>query len=134
MTSLFAEMEEIVSSSVDDVYGEATRLVREVRGQIFAASADGNKPGKTLIGVIDRNPLTAKAQDQGSYDGFQPKVGADRFHVSYNKRLFASSDEWPRQNDIIQAIDNADIPDLRVVKPPEDDGIGRIVCICEKAS
>lgn len=134
MTSLFAELEELVSSAIDDLHGEATQIIRKKKGQYLADSADSSRPSKTLIGVIDKNPVTAKPQDEGTYDGFNPTIGADRYHVSYNKRLFASRAEWPEQGDVIQPVNNPSIPALKVVKAPEDDGIGRIVCICEKAS
>lgn len=133
MTSLFADLEEMVSSAVDDVMGEPTVIIRKQKGQYFAGSADGTRPSVTRVGVIDKNPVTAKPQDEGAYDGFQPVVGADRYHVSYNRRLFSGPSEWPAQGDLINPVDNPAIPTLKVVKAPEDDGIGRIVCICEKA-
>ena len=133
MTSLFADLEELVSSAVDRFHGETTVIVRQQKGQYLARSADSSRPYLEVDGVVDRNPVTAKPQDEGAYDGFQPSIGGDRFHVSYNKRLFASRDEWPAQGDHIEIPSNPSIPPLKVVKTPEDDGIGRIVCICEKA-
>lgn len=133
MTTLFAELEALVSSAVDDFHGEPTVITRRLKGQYLAGSADGTRSSLPILGVIDKNPVTAKPQDEGTYDGFQPAVAADRYHVSYNKRLFASREEWPAQGDEIEASNNPSIPRLKVVKTPEDDGIGRIVCICEKA-
>lgn len=133
MTTLFADLEALVSSAVDHFHGERTVIIRQQKGQYFAGSADSSRPPLEKVGVIDKNPVTAAPQDQGAYDGFQPTVGADRYHVSYDKRLFAGRAEWPEQGDFIQPLANASIPKLKVTKPPEDDGIGRILCICEKA-
>lgn len=133
MTTLFADLEALVSNAVDRFHGEETVILRQQKGQYFAGTADSSRPETTVVGVIDKNPVTAKPQDEGTYDGFQPTVGADRYHVSYDKRLFASRAEWPAQGDFIQPVDNASIPKLKVTRAPEDDGIGRILCICEKA-
>lgn len=133
MTSLFAGLEDLVSSAVDRFHGEITVIIRQQKGQYLARTADSSRPDLEVAGVVDKNPVTAKPQDEGTYDGFQPTIGADRFHVSYNKRFFASREEWPAQGDLIEIPSNASIPTLKLVKAPEDDGIGRIVCICERA-
>ncbi len=133
MTSLFADIETLVSNAVDGVYGEQARILRQSKNQYFAGSADSSRPTTLVTAVFDKNPVLARPQDEGNYDGFQPQVGADRYHVSINKRLFADKSLWPAQGDRIEAVNNPSIPMLRVTRPPEDDGIGRIVCICEKA-
>lgn len=133
MTTLFADLEALVSSAVDRFHGERTMIIRQQKGQYFAGTADSSRPGIEKVGVIDKNPVLAKPQDEGTYDGFSPSVGADRYHVSYDKRLFATRQEWPAQGDFIEPVNNSSVPKLKVTRPPEDDGIGRILCICEKA-
>jgi len=133
MTTLFADLEALVSSAVDHFHGERTVIIRQQKGQYFAGSADSSRPPLEKVGVIDKNPVTAAPQDQGAYDGFQPTVGADRYHVSYDKRRFAGRAEGPVQGDFSQPLANASIPKLKVTKPPEDDGSGRILCIGEKS-
>ncbi len=133
MTSLFADLETLVSTAVDEVYGEPSLITRQKKNQYFAGSADSSRDEIVVVGIVDRNPVTARVQDQGSYDGLQPTVGGDKFHVSYDISLFPEPAAYPAQNDLIDFYENPEIPLLRVSKQPEEDGIGRIICICEKA-
>lgn len=133
MISLFAELESMVSEAIDGVYGEPTRIDRFKKGDVFAASADGSRPSKTVIGIVDFNPVTVTTKDEGSYDGFQPNIAADRIHVSYDLSLFQDATEWPAALDVITLTERTGMPKLKLVKPPEDDGIGRILCICTRA-
>lgn len=130
MTTPFANLEKKLSSSIDRMYAENTRIIRKTKGEIFSSVADGSRPPVDVVGVIDINPMTIVAQDQGQYDGFQPSFAANRIHVSYKYGVFADKDEWPRQDDRIVALDRTGTPTYRVTRDAEDDGIGRVLCIC----
>ncbi|WP_420408693.1 hypothetical protein [Hoeflea sp.] len=130
MTTPFADLEILVSDAVDSLMAEPTRIIRKKRGEIFAGTADGARATVDVVGVVDLNPLTVVAQDQGQYDGFQPTLAANKVHVSYKHGVFASRDAWPKQDDRIVALVRAGPPTYRVTKDAEDDGIGRVLCIC----
>lgn len=132
MPSKFADLfEPLVSAAIDDIYGEPTRIFRMVKNQIFAASASGDAP-IDVIGVIDVNPVTVTAQDEGSYDGMQPQLAGEKYHVSYDLSLFTVPGTQPVQGSEIEATTRSEIPRLRVTRV-DPDGIGRIVCVCSKA-
>lgn len=131
MTSLFAELEKRVSDAIDQTMGEATRIERLRSNVYFADSADGSRPTTNVVGIIDFNPVAITAQDEGQYDGLQPHLAGERIHVSYATKSFASASHWPRQGDVITALDRDGQPKLKVIRIDQD-GIGRFICVCEK--
>jgi hypothetical protein len=133
MPSLFAELEKRCSAAVDALYGEPTRIDRFKKGDVFANVADSDRASFTVIGIVDFNPVTVTTKDEGSYDGFQPTIAADRIHVSYDISLFPDAAHWPIQDDVIVLTERPGTPRIRVTRPPDHDGIGRMLCVCSKA-
>jgi hypothetical protein len=133
MPSLFAELETIVSDTVDSVMGERTRIEPQGKGDVFSGSADDTRPPFEVIGVVDFSPTTVTVGDESSYDGFQPSLAGDRIHVSYALSSFQNASSYPRQNDVIAAIERSGTPKFRIMKAPEHDGIGRMICVCVPA-
>ncbi len=129
MPSLFSELEVLVSNAIDTVYGEPTRIYRQQKSEFF-----GSEEGDffDVIGIVDVNPVTVVAQDEGAYDGMQPQLAGERYHVSYDLSLFPTPSQQPVQDSIIVAPTRSDVPKLRVTRV-DPDGIGRIVCVCSKA-
>lgn len=130
--SLFAELESLVSNAIDTVHGEATRIVRKKAGKVFSGTADSSRPTKDVIGIPDFNPLVVTTKDEGTYDGFQPQLGADRIHVSYDTSRFDSTAEWPVDGDEIMLLERDGQPVVRVSRV-DPDGMGRINCVCSRA-
>lgn len=134
MPSLFAELETLASAAVDTVMGELTRIEPQSKGGVFAGSADGSRPVlDNIIGIPDFNPVTVTAQDEGTYDGFQPQLAGDRIHVSYAESSFPNAASWPQAGDYIVLKERSGIAKLKVHRGPERDGIGRFICICVPA-
>ncbi len=130
MSSIFAALEEMVSEVIDDVYAERTNIVRQEAGTIFSSAASSTRQPIEMIGIVDFNPVLATPVDRGQYDGFQPTIAGTRVHVSYDISKFASVEDLPREKDIILFPDRAGGKEYRITRPPEHDGLGRIVCIC----
>lgn len=134
MPSLFAELETLASAAVDTVMGELIRVEPQTKGDVFSGSADGTRPVlDDIVGIVDINPVTVSAQDEGTYDGFQPQLAGDRIHVSFAESSFQSAASWPKQGDILVAKERSGMPKFRLNHPPQRDGIGRFVCICVPA-
>ena len=133
MSSLFADLETIVSDAVDTVMGETTRIEPQSKGDVFSGAADSSRPPFEVVGIVDFSPTTATVGDESSYDGFQPSLAGDRIHVSYALSSFPNASSYPRQNDIIVAIERSGTPKFRIMKAPEHDGIGRMICVCVPA-
>lgn len=134
MPSLFAGLETLASASIDTVMGELIRVEPQAKGDVFAGSADSTRPVlDDVVGIVDINPVTVTAQDEGTYDGFQPQLAGDRTHVSFAESSFLSAASWPKQGDILVAKERSGMPKFRLTHPPQRDGIGRFVCICVPA-
>lgn len=129
--SQFAELEALVSAEIDDLYGEPTLIEPMAKtSRYFAGSADGNRAGKNVIGIVDFNPVTLISQDKGKYDGLRPAVAADKIHVSYDETKFP---DWrPQEGDVIVLTERAS--ERLVVTRTDPDGIGRFVCVCARAA
>jgi hypothetical protein len=156
MVSRFAEAESIVSTTNDAWYGEETRIVPMAKGQYFAASVNGEF--LDVVGIVDINPVTVVAQDEGGYDGMQPGLAGERMHVSYDLSLFTDLLRVPKQGDEIWMLtrethinltDVRGVPLTDIIGNPllagkylakwrvtrvDPDGIGRVVCVCTKAA
>ena len=132
MTSLFAELERLATDAVDTLYGEPVRIERKVGGEFFSGSADSSRPEITVIGIVDLSPMVVAVQDESSTDGFQPTLAGEKIHVSFDEERFATADEKPRENDILVAATRPNSPRFRVSRI-DPDGIGRFVCVCQKA-
>lgn len=130
--SVFAALESGVSNEIDKLYGDPTQIERTIKGNLLAGAADPEWTVLEVIGIIDVNPVTVTVQDEGSRDGMRPHLAGEKFHVSYDLSLFQSAALYPKQGDLITAPERSDIPKLRVTRA-DPDGIGRIVCVCEKA-
>lgn len=134
MPSLFAELETLVSDAVDTVMGELIRVEPQTKGEVFAGSADPDRPVvDDVVGIVDINPVTVTAQDEGTYDGFQPQLAGERVHISFAESAFSSAAAWPKQGDLLVAKERSGMPKYRLNHPPQRDGIGRFVCICVPA-
>lgn len=129
MSSLFAELEELVSEAVDTVMGEPTRIDRRKKSGRFSSSADGEAASITVVGVVDFNPVIADPKDKGQYDGYQPNLAGDKLHVSYATSSFASAEEYPTQDDHIVLTARSGCPSHRISRV-DHDGLGRLVCVC----
>lgn len=129
MPSVFAELEEDLSVELDDVYAEETQIIRQTRGKYFASSAAAAVPEDLVRGIIDLNPLVIQIQDKSQYDGMQPNVVGSKVHVSYDTSLFASRDKWPKQDDVIKALEMDGQPEYKITRA-DPDGVGRVLCIC----
>lgn len=131
MPSLFAELETLASAAVDTVMGELTRIEPQGRGDVFAGSADPDRPVlNNVVGIVDFSPIVVTAQDEGTYDGFQPQAAGDKIHISYAESSFPNAAAWPRQGDIIVAIERSGMPKFKLTRSPDRDGIGRFICVC----
>ncbi len=134
MPSLFAELEALASSAVDTVMGELTRIDPQGKGDVFAGSADGTRPViDDIVGIVDLSPIVVTAQDEGTYDGFQPQLAGDRIHVSYAESSFPNAAAWPKKGDFIIAKERSGMPKYRLTRDPDRDGIGRFICVCVPA-
>lgn len=154
--SRFSELEDrLVSPVIDAFYGEQTRIVRKVGGKHFGSSENGEF--LDVVGIIDVNPVTVVAQDEGAYDGFQPQTAGERYHVSYDLSLFTPLLREPQPDDEILSLsrersvnltDVRGVPLTTIIGDPllagkylmklrvsrvDPDGIGRVVCVCTKA-
>jgi len=129
MPSPFAELENLISEAVDSVMGEPTRIDRRRKSGRFSSSADDDRDSVTVTGVVDFNPVIADPKDKGQYDGFQPNLSGDKLHVSYAESSFASSDEYPTQDDTIVLTARSGQPSFRISRV-DPDGLGRMVCVC----
>ena len=132
MASLFAAYESLVSEAIDRVYGESTRIEYFKKDKVFGSDVDSERPAFDIIGIPDFNPVTVTTKDEGSYDGFQPTIAANRIHISYDLSLFQDPSQYPSQNAVITLLERAGTPRVTVMAPPEHDGIGRILCVCAK--
>lgn len=134
--SRFAAAEQVVSDAIDGWYGDKTRIQRQSSGGYFAGAAEGDP--FVVTGIVDENPITIRVQDEGSYDGMQPQLGGDKWHVSYDISKFPVGEDLPDQGDHITILledgvtANPAFPKLRVTRR-DHDGIGRVVCVCTKA-
>jgi hypothetical protein len=133
MPSLFAELETLVSSAVDTVMGERTRIEPQRRGEVFGSSADNSRPILEVVGVVDFNPVAVTAQDEGTYDGFQPQLAGDKIHVSYALSSFPNAAAYPKAGDVIIAVERPGMPKFRLTRDPDHDGVGRMICVCVPA-
>jgi len=129
MSSLFAELEELVSEAVDTVMGEPTRIDRRKKAGRFSSSADGETASITVVGVVDFNPVIADPKDKGQYDGYQPNLSGDKLHVSYAVSSFTSTEDHPKQDDHIALIARTGCPSHRISRV-DYDGLGRMICVC----
>lgn len=133
MTTPFAELEEIVSETVDDHHGENTRIVPKVSGQYFSSSADGSRPPFDVIGVVDFNPVVARPKDQGQYDGYQPGLTGDRIIVSYTATRFDAPGKHPPADNYEIHLLAAGRQGMKLrVTRVDPDGLGRLICVCVK--
>ncbi len=130
MAAPFAILETLVSAEVDAMYGEGTRIHPMAAGRV-SRIADGAREAFNAVGVVDFNPILAKPQDMGQYDGYQPTVAADRIHVSYSEPAIAGGDV--RQDDEIELLSaHRNGQRLRITRI-DPDGLGRRVCVCVPA-
>lgn len=126
MASPFAALENLVSDSVDELYAERTRILPMAAGRVSRV-ADGDRAIVDAMGVVDFNPVLAKAQDLGQYDGYQPTADADRIHVSYADTEFPAG---TRKDDEIELLEpERGGQKLRITRV-DPDGLGRFVCVC----
>lgn len=151
MPSLFAELESRVSNAIDGLHGEETRIVRSQKGEFFAGSANGAQAD--VIGIVDVNPITIKAQDEGNFDGLQATIPGEKYHVSYDLTKLAPWNFRPQPGDRIYYITKDERVSLLpikgltlaqviangayagflaslLIKRVDPDGMGRIVCVC----
>lgn len=129
MASPFAALENLVSAEVDALYAERTRVHPMTAGRVSRV-ADGARSVADAVGVVDFNPVLAKPQDMGQYDGYQPAVAADRIHVSY------ADSELPdgtQQNDEIELLEPERSGQRLRITRIDPDGLGRAVCVCVPA-
>lgn len=131
--SIFSELEKLVSGAIDTTMGERTRILRRKKGEYFSGSEDSSRPPLDIVGVVDYNPVVAKVQVKGQYDGFQPSITSGKAHVSYDIHAFTSPAQYPREHDEIVAYMPAPIGTLYLrVTRVDPDYLGRILCVCEE--
>jgi len=134
MPSLFAELETLASAAVDTVMGELFRIEPQAKGGVFAGSADGARPVlDDVVGIIDFKPVTITAQDEGTYDGFQPQLAGDEIHISFAESSFPNAASWPKAGDHVVAKERSGMPKFKLSRSPDRDGIGRFICVCVPA-
>jgi len=131
MTSWFSDIEARVSDVEDTIYGEAVRIVPmgASAGYYGAPAQDDGRDEKDVTAIVDFNPVALTVTDEGQFDGFQPTMTADKVHVSFKATAF-TSDERPRIGDVILLVGRSPQIELKIVRDPEDDGIGRFICVC----
>jgi len=130
MPSRFAEAEQMVSDAIDVEMGERTRITPMAKSEYLAASADSDRNPVFVTGIPDFTPKVAQVQDKSTYDGMLPNMSGDNIHVSYDITKLEAQRYRPKHNDIITLLDRPGQPQFRVTREPEDDGIGRVICIC----
>jgi len=126
---MFAGLEDLVSAEIDALYGEPTRIEpRAKTSKYLAGSADNTRSNQTVTGIVDFDPVTLISQDTAKYDGMRPSIAGEKIHVSYDLRHLA----WaPKQGDVIVLTDRED--DALLVSRADHDGLGRIVCVCQRS-
>lgn len=146
MPSLFATMfEPKASDAIDGLYGEIFLIERKVKGAVFGSVADSSRPAVYIVGIMDVNPITTTLQDKSSYDGLQPQVAGEKYHVSFDVSKFTVAADLPQKDDFLTAgtltlvgnvpnfVKNPAFPTVRVLTV-DPDGIGRVVCVCSRAT
>jgi hypothetical protein len=146
MPSLFATLfEPKASDAIDGLYGEVFLIERKVKGTVFGSVADGSRPAVYVAGIMDVNPITTTLQDKSSYDGLQPQVAGEKYHVSFDVSKFTDPSALPQKDDFLTAgtltatggvdtfLKNPAFPTVRVLTV-DPDGIGRVVCVCSRAT
>lgn len=131
MPTLFAQMETAVSSAVDHLHMERTRITPRVKGEFARGGQDSTRVVREVMGVIDFNPVTIRAREQSEYDGYRPELDGEKVHVSYTASRLGSA--IPRKDDLIEALDRPGVPKFQIVTA-EPDGLGRVLCRCVPAS
>jgi hypothetical protein len=143
--SLFRSFyEPMVSDHIDRLYADQILIERMAKGNYFGAVADGSRAHLVIPGIIDVNPVTVTLQDEGSYDGMQPQLAGEKYHVSFDLNKFPTPSAQPKQDDLLTAVivtgtvlvpvmtPDPNFPKLRVTRV-DPDGINRIVCVCSRA-
>lgn len=124
----FDEIETLVSEAIDEVYGDEIVIIRTERGEFFTRSqADSDH---VVTGIIDLNPMVIQVQDKSQYDGFQPDVSGQKVHVSIDLDEFSSKADYPDQHDILKVNDGPRKGSYKISAKPQNDGAGRILCVC----
>jgi hypothetical protein len=132
MPSIFADLERLATGAIDDVYGETVRVtgMKPGAGDYGGEAEDDGRPSFDVTAIPDFNPVAATVTDEGQFDGRQPFVAAERVHVSIDAAVL----NWmPRKHDKISLISRSPVEHFVLSREPDEDGLGRIVCVCVPA-
>ena len=132
MPTLFAQMETAVSAAVDRLHEEPTRIIPRKGGEFVRGPTDPARAERSVLGVIDFNPVTVRAKEQSEYDGYRPELDGEKVHVSYTASRLGTPVVAPIKGDIIVALDRPGTPRFQIVSA-EADGLGRVLCRCTPA-
>lgn len=126
--SEFDDIESLVSETIDETYGDEIVIIRTARGEFFTKS----QADKTHVvtGIIDLNPMVIQVQDKSQYDGFQPDVSGQKVHISIDLDEFQKQADQPDQHDILEVEKGCNKGRYKISAKPQNDGIGRILCVC----
>jgi hypothetical protein len=113
-----------LNAGLDAVHTEATNVVRPVGGSAYvASSAPPQILHAAMPGVIDEDAKVFGLDgDAGGQRDFRGQMQAGAIIVSYDRRLFADIGDWPRKDDLIQAIEREGAPVFEVLTATPDEG------------
>ncbi|MCZ4270722.1 hypothetical protein [Maritalea porphyrae] len=126
--SVFADLEDLVSDSVDEYFGNEITVLPQHKVSDYGSAADNDRPTFTVLGVIDFIPETIKAKGKEGNDGFLPNLTGKVAHVSIRDEELQSKG-MPKQGDVFTAT-LKDGPVSLKISAIHPDKLGRTVFVC----